>query len=212
MRSPKPAMAVLLVICTMSGALLSGPALADLYKYRDASGHIHLTDRPMPGMQLVKRYASSGARAARPGDSMAAMQRRRDRLAPLIEQAAADSGLEAALVHAVVRAESAYRADAISHKGAVGLMQLMPGTAERYGVEDRRDPGQNLSAGTRYLRDLLELFDNDLNLALAAYNAGENAVIRYGRQVPPFKETQGYVRKVLDFYGQPAATGRLAAR
>ena len=212
MPSHEPAQAALLVIAILCGALMSGPVLADLYKYRDASGHVHLTDRPMPGMQLLKRYASSGARAARPGDSLAAMKRRRDRLASLIEQAATENGLEPALVHAVVRAESAYRADAVSHKGAVGLMQLMPGTAERYGVSDRRDPRQNLSGGTRYLSDLLDMFDNDLTLALAAYNAGENAVIRYGRQVPPFKETQGYVRKVLDFYGQPAATGRLAAR
>lgn len=212
MRSPRPAQATLLLIAVLSGLVLSAPVLADLYKYRDASGHIHLTDRPMPGMQLLKRYASSGARPARAGDGLAAMQRRRDRLATLIERAATDAGLEAALVHAVIRTESAYRADAVSHKGAVGLMQLMPGTAERYAVEDRHDPAQNLSGGTRYLRDLLEMFDNDLSLALAAYNAGENAVIRYGRQIPPFKETQGYVRKVLDFYGRPAATGRLAAR
>jgi soluble lytic murein transglycosylase-like protein len=212
MRSPKTALAGLLSIITMSGMLASGSAIADLYKYRDAFGHVHLTDRPMPDMKLVKRYASSGARAARPGDSLAAMQRRRDRLAPLIERAAAASGLESALVHAVIRAESAYRADAVSHMGAVGLMQLMPATAERYGVEDRRNPADNLSGGTRYLRDLLEMFDNDLTLALAAYNAGENAVIRYGRQVPPFKETQGYVRRVLDFYGRPAGSGRLAAR
>ena len=78
-------------------------------------------------------------------------------------------------------------------------MQLMPGTAKRYGVRDRRDPRQNVSGGVRYLRDLLVQFD-DLPLALAAYNAGENAVIRYGNRIPPYRETQRYVRKVLSYY------------
>ena len=79
-------------------------------------------------------------------------------------------------------------------------MQLMPGTAERYGVSNRRDPRANVSGGTRYLRDLLNMFDNNLVLALAAYNAGENAVIRNGHEVPPYIETQTYVRRVLKYY------------
>ena len=115
-----------------------------------------------------------------------------------------------------MRAESAYRADAVSSKGAVGLMQLMPATAERYGVRNRRDPAQNLSGGSQYLRDLLVMFDNDLQLALAAYNAGENAVIRYGHKIPPYAETQGYVRKVIGFYraaaGDQVAFGRRTHR
>ena len=111
-----------------------------------------------------------------------------------------------------LESESAYQPDAVSHKGAVGLMQLMPGTAERYGVSDRHDPVQNLSGGTRYLRDLLEMFDNDLQLALAAYNAGENAVIRYGNKIPPYNETQGYVRKVIRFYNDMNGSDKLASR
>ena len=87
----------------------------------------------------------------------------------------------------------------MSKKGAVGLMQLMPGTAERYGVRDRYNPRDNLFGGTRYLRDLLVMFRN-VPLALAAYNAGENAVIRYGRKIPPYPETQTYVRRVLKYY------------
>jgi soluble lytic murein transglycosylase-like protein len=79
-------------------------------------------------------------------------------------------------------------------------MQLMPATAERYGVRDRKDPNANVTGGTRYLKDLLGMFDNDLVLALAAYNAGENAVIKHGRQIPPYAETQTYVRRVLKFY------------
>ncbi len=79
-------------------------------------------------------------------------------------------------------------------------MQLMPATAQRYGVRNRHDPAANLSGGTRYLRDLLQMFDDDLSLALAAYNAGENAVIRHGRKIPPYEETQTYVRRVLQYY------------
>ena len=98
-----------------------------------------------------------------------------------------------------MRAESAYDPHAVSKAGAVGLMQLMPGTARRYGVTDRRDPRENLTGGVRYLRDLLIQF-NDVVLALAAYNAGEFAVIEHGRRVPPYPETRAYVRKVLTFY------------
>jgi len=143
---------------------------------------------------------------------MALMKKRRDILAPLIKKAADDNRLRPALVHAVVRAESAYRADAVSSKGAVGLMQLMPATAERFGVTNPRDPAQNLRGGTTYLRELLEMFDNDLQLALAAYNAGENAVMRYGNKIPPYPETQGYVRKVIRFYQAMGASDKLALR
>ncbi len=96
----------------------------------------------------------------------------------------------------------AYDHNAVSRAGAVGLMQLMPATARRYGVADRRDPSANIIGGTRYLRDLLEDFDRNLQLALAGYNAGENAVKKYGYQIPPFPETRDYVRKVLKLYSQ----------
>ncbi|MCB1903858.1 MAG: lytic transglycosylase domain-containing protein, partial [Gammaproteobacteria bacterium] len=88
----------------------------------------------------------------------------------------------------------------LSKKGARGLMQLMPGTADRYGVNDSWDPEQNLDGGARYLRDLLDMFDQDLKLAVAAYNAGENAVKKYGNKIPPYPETVQYVRKVVTFY------------
>lgn len=178
----------------------SATVSADVYKYRDARGHILLTDKPVGGMQLIKRYAFSSGRRAGSGDSLTAMNKRRDTLAPMIQQVADANGLAPALVHAVVRVESAYRSNAVSNKGAVGLMQLMPATAERYGVTDRHDPAQNLRGGTRYLRDLLAMFDNDLQLALAAYNAGENAVVRYGNAIPPYDETRQYVRKVIEHY------------
>jgi len=201
--------------CLVCGLALPSPGLAEVYKYRDARGHIHLTDKPMRGMKLMQRYSISTGRtigSTKPGASLAELHKRRDRLSSLIDRAASDSRLRPALIHAVVRAESAYRHDAVSSKGAVGLMQLMPATAERYGVDNRTDPAQNLRGGSEYLRDLLEMFDNDLQLALAAYNAGENAVIRYGRRIPPYPETQDYVRKVIGFYNAMKSADQLAAR
>lgn len=208
-----PATKIIACACVICGLLLPAATVADVYKYRDARGHTHLTDKPMRGMTLIKRYRMSTGRA-RPSStsSLAAMQKRRDRLSPLIDRAANQNQLRPALVHAVVRAESAYRADAVSSKGAVGLMQLMPATAERYGVNDRHDPAQNLRGGSEYLRDLLGMFDNDLQLALAAYNAGENAVIRHGNKIPPYRETQNYVRKVIRFFQAGMAGDQVAFR
>lgn len=120
--------------------------------------------------------------------------------ADIVERKARDAGLDPALLHAVLKTESAYNARALSPKGAIGLMQLMPDTARRYGVRNARDPAQNIAGGTAYLRDLLGLFDHDLPLALAAYNAGENEVIRRGYRIPPFAETRSYVPKVLAEY------------
>jgi len=108
--------------------------------------------------------------------------------------------LEPALLHAVISAESGYNPLARSAKGARGLMQLMPDTARRYGVDNPLDPQQNIYGGAAYLRDLLTLFGNDMNLALAAYNAGEGSVMEYGNRIPPFRETTQYVPKVLLYY------------
>ncbi len=124
---------------------------------------------------------------------------RRMRYQPLIEAAAYRHGVLPELLHAVIRTESAYKPNALSHAGACGLMQLMPATAERFRVTQIWDPAQNIEGGAAYLRFLLDLFDNNLRLALAGYNAGEGAVQRYGNQIPPYKETQNYVRKVLQF-------------
>jgi soluble lytic murein transglycosylase-like protein len=118
----------------------------------------------------------------------------------MIERVAQMQGLDPWLLHAVIRAESAYNPLAVSPKGAKGLMQLMPATAMRYGVQNPWDPEENVSAGARYLRDLLGLFGDDVELAVAAYNAGEGSVLKFGRKVPPFEETQDYVSKVLEYY------------
>jgi hypothetical protein len=117
----------------------------------------------------------------------------------LIAQAAAEHDVDPALVRAVIKVESSYRPDARSQKGAMGLMQLMPATAREYGVEDAYDPGENIDAGVRHLRSLLDRFD--VPLAIAAYNAGEGAVRRH-KGVPPYKETREYVRKVLRLAGR----------
>jgi soluble lytic murein transglycosylase-like protein len=123
--------------------------------------------------------------------------------------AAKETKVDPALIHAVISVESGYNPSARSSAGAVGLMQLMPGTAKRYGVKDRLDPKQSIEGGARYLRDLQVLFDNNLQLVLAAYNAGEDAVMKYGMRIPPFRETVAYVPKVLHYYRKfsPATPG-----
>ncbi|BEP95149.1 hypothetical protein GmRootA79_35330 [Acidovorax sp. A79] len=126
-----------------------------------------------------------------------------------LEAAAEAQSLDPAFVIAVAAAESAFNVKAVSRKGALGLMQVMPATAERYGVAARppsegehaaMEPKVNAQIGTRYLADLLRMFDGDKELALAAYNAGEGAVIKHGRRIPPYPETQQYVEKVMRFY------------
>jgi soluble lytic murein transglycosylase-like protein len=124
--------------------------------------------------------------------------------------AARETNVDAALISAVISVESGYNPLARSPAGAVGLMQLMPGTALRYGVKNRLDPAQNIQGGARYLRDLKAMFGDNLQLVLAAYNAGEEAVIRYGMRIPPFRETVAYVPKVLDYYGRLRATPPVA--
>ncbi|MFH1537391.1 MAG: lytic transglycosylase domain-containing protein [bacterium] len=118
----------------------------------------------------------------------------------LIGSAAGKNGLSEELINAVVKAESNFNPGAVSPKGAMGLMQLMPGTAAKYGVSDPFDPGQNLEAGSKHLRMLLDRYGGDLELALAAYNAGEGAVETY-KGVPPYEETQAYVARVMDMLG-----------
>jgi len=110
------------------------------------------------------------------------------------------NGVDPALLYAVMHQESSFKARAMSNKGAAGLMQLMPGTAQRFGVRDRFDPRQSVEGGARYIRFLLNYFGGDVHLALAGYNAGEGAVLRYGRRIPPYRETQNYVRRISQRY------------
>ena len=120
----------------------------------------------------------------------------------MVNKIARTYGVDSALLHAVISVESRYSPKAISRAGAIGLMQLMPETAKRYGVADPLDPLQNLRGGARYLRYLLKKYNNDINLALAAYNAGEASVAKYGNQIPPYPETTDYVPRVIGYYQQ----------
>jgi soluble lytic murein transglycosylase-like protein len=121
------------------------------------------------------------------------------RFAPIIDQISAEHGVDAKLVRAVIRVESAYQERARSRKGAMGLMQLMPATARQYGVSDPYDARSNIEGGIRYLKSLLQQFEP--KLALAAYNAGEAAVRRFGG-IPPYPETRNYVNRILDLVGR----------
>jgi len=132
---------------------------------------------------------------------------KRQRYASIIAAAARKHNLDPNLVHAVISAESAYNPRAKSSAGAMGLMQLMPATAKRFGVSNAYDPVANIQGGTRYLRWLLNYFNGNVNLALAGYNAGEGAVVKYNYQIPPYKETKTYVSRVLQFYNHYRTRG-----
>ena len=182
-----------------------GAALADIYRYVDEDGHVYYTNVPQDSRYKIYRKLTDERHAVH--KTLASEVRyyapaQRERYANHIRAAAKANGLEPALLHAVISAESGYNPFARSPKGATGLMQLMPQTAQRYGAKNLLDPAQNIGAGARYLRDLMNLFDNDLHLALAAYNAGENAVIRAGRRIPPYQETMTYVPRVITYYRQ----------
>jgi len=123
-------------------------------------------------------------------------------------------GVDPLLIYSIMHRESSFKRFALSYKGARGLMQLMPATAVRLGVRDIFDPQQNIEGGVKYIRILLNMFDGDVRLALAGYNAGEGAVLKYGRSVPPYRETQEYVRRISERYAlmRDPSTARLAPR
>lgn len=195
------------VVAAMAFAALAAgfamPALADIYSFKDEKGVVHFTN--IKGLdsryRLIRRenvpHADGNAYAMKvfmPSQADIA------RYAAIIQTASKAYGVEPSLVHAVISAESNYNQYAVSPKGAMGLMQLMPDTARRYGVQNMMDPTENIHGGVRYLRDLLDMFKGRMDLAIAAYNAGENAVIRSGLQIPSNSETRYYVPKVLGFY------------
>jgi soluble lytic murein transglycosylase-like protein len=201
------ALSVLVGVGVGLGSLgFPGIARADLFMYTDADGVQHFTNVPVDARyELV--LSEGDTRSQTPAPVLAPERDlRRERYALPVASAAADTGLPEGLLHAVIKAESNYNPDAVSHKGAVGLMQLMPETARRFGVADARDPSANVLGGARYLKTLLAMFDADLALALAAYNAGPAAVLRSGRAVPPYAETQRYVPRVLELYRREGGT------
>jgi soluble lytic murein transglycosylase-like protein len=185
--------------CAVATLVAGGAQAASIYGFVESDGTLRLTDIPDdPRYRLLLAEHEGTSRAV--GAKLLPMSSRPFHAE--IAAAARRNGLEPALVHAVISAESAYRAQAVSHKGARGLMQVMPGTAARYGVDAAAlaEPASNIAAGSRYLADLLAMFSGDLRLALAAYNAGEHAVLRHGRRIPPYPETEAYVPRVLKVY------------
>lgn len=174
---------------------------ADVYAFTDAEGTTHYTNEPTNKKFTMVVEALRQPRSAAPV-AVSGIKGKAANYAQVIEEVALDVGVDQALVHAVITAESGYNPVAVSKAGAQGMMQLMPGTAKRYGVKNPLDASENIRGGARYLRDLIDMFDNDLELAVAAYNSGENAVMRHGMQVPPYKETRAYVPKVLSLYSE----------
>jgi hypothetical protein len=198
---------MVVAIC-VGGLLLVAPFVyveAAVYVYVDAEGTPHFTDAP-----TKPHYRPLPAFGLPPGVNLAQGQ-----YAELINGIAAGHGVDPALVRAIILAESNFDQHAVSRKGARGLMQLMPDTAGRYAVGDTFNPAENIRGGVQYLRFLQDLFPGQLHLAVAAYNAGENAVLRYNG-IPPYPETREYVARVLRFYGQrgpaPAASPAHPAR
>lgn len=243
-------MRLFLAAMTLLASLVANSVHADLYGFVDEQGQVHLANRQVDELyQLYQKSMRSGTGnhaalddAIPPGLGATLSSDRRQtalrvdklkpasvpvvnsRLAaqykPLVDQTAREFKLDADLLHSIVAVESGYNPQAISPKGAIGLMQVIPATGERFGVTSLADPRQNLRAGARYLRFLLGQFNNDLPLVIAAYNAGEGAVQKYRNTIPPYDETRDYVAKVLASYekrtgqvyiGNPRGTRRLKA-
>jgi soluble lytic murein transglycosylase-like protein len=176
-----------------------------VYKYTDRNGVVVYTNKAPPrGVKpkIIMVYCPACDPASKVDWTKTGLNL--EAYADLVDAAARKHGVDRALVRAVMHAESAFDPDALSRAGAQGLMQLMPGTAGMYGVTNAFDPEQNIAAGVEHLRMLLDLFDGDVTLATAAYNAGENNVLRYGG-IPPFAETQVYVERVKVLHQRYAA-------
>ena len=192
-----------LVVCLL--ILLAGsvaPAYAQIYSWRDAQGQLVVSDKPRTDAGEMITYTvprAASVRATTPADG-------NPKSAPFddaIEEHAAAHRVSPELVRAVIQVESAFNPKAVSPKGAMGLMQLMPATAREMGVENPFLPEENIRGGVAYLRQLLDRYDSNVELALAAYNAGPGSVERY-RAVPPYRETQAYVKKVTGVSGAAA--------
>jgi soluble lytic murein transglycosylase-like protein len=170
-----------------------------IYTYMDADGIRHYTD--VPDSNRYKLLVLSSQDMTESGDHYdLAVLARATQYDSIIENAAVSAAVEANLLRAVIVVESGFNSRAVSKRGAVGLMQLMPATATRFGAFNRYDPKQNIHAGALYLKFLMDRFGQNVRLALAAYNAGEEAVERNGGQIPPFSETMAYVPRVLKIY------------
>ena len=201
-----PRLAVLIAMLLSASTAVAAPKI---YTYLDSQGQRHYTD--VPDNNRYRLLVLSPQERTASGDRYdMQLLAKATQYDSIIEHAAVSSALEPNLLRAVIVVESGFNSRAVSKRGAVGLMQLMPATASRFGVSNPYDPRQNVHAGARYLKFLIDRFGHDVRLALAAYNAGEDAVERNGGQIPPFSETMAYVPRVLKIYKmlteQPRAT------
>lgn len=162
------------------------------------SGDNQLDIKPQ-GTVSMRDSLEAGLIANKPRRSNLAADLKSRPYAGIIHEKARKYDVHPELVHAVIQAESSYNPRAVSPAGAVGLMQLMPKTAQRFGVSDSTNPRQNIDGGVRYLRFLLDYFDNNTRLAVAGYNAGEKAVVKHGHRIPPYSETRQYVTRVMKY-------------
>jgi len=179
---------------------------AQIYAWRDANGTLVLSDRSIDAPTAVYKVSGSPSYVTtRPSEDVGEAD---NQFEPLIQEHATRQSLRPELVRAVIQVESGFNPRALSPKGAMGLMQLMPATARTLGVNNPWDPAQNIRGGTDYLRRLLDEYDGNEELALAAYNAGSGAVAKYGRRIPPYRETRDYVRKVGAAAGEGPAPSR----
>jgi soluble lytic murein transglycosylase-like protein len=176
---------------------LTSPSSAGIYRYEDQNGVIHFTNCPRDAR--FKLYIRESKEDVGAGNSSFSYIRDSNQFDSLISEFSKKYQVDFALIKAVIRAESGFNPLAVSRKGAKGLMQLMPETASRVNVSNIFNPRENIEGGVRYLKYLLSLFNDDLRLSLAAYNAGENIVAEV-RSIPPYRETVDYVRKVLSYY------------
>lgn len=184
------------ILCRLiiSAALfMAAPAGADILKYTDEDGNVHFTNTPAMGNYVV--YIKV------PKQRPVLTSKMKGGYRKAIDAAANKNGLDPKLIRSVIMAESNFDPDAVSMAGARGLMQLMPATALRYNVQDVHNPMQNIEGGAKYFKHLLKRYEGDVKLALAAYNAGEEAVKKYSG-IPPYPETRNYIQKVLSYYNK----------
>jgi len=182
----------ILAICTIIFTVFAPPAAADIYRYIDENGVMHFTNAPTSSNNEFKLFLRERSKSA---PSWYYSEKYDD----LITEASKRFGVSFSLIKAIIKAESDFNARAVSKKGAMGLMQIMPQNFKLLGLKDPFDPTQNINAGARYFKQLYERFNGKLALSLAAYNAGPTAVDRY-KTIPPYEETEEYVKRVLRYY------------
>ena len=208
-------LAAVLIIASAVSALAQGSAIYRIDNFDMANGvRIQLPEKPAartrknsrklttatnfnyrPSMSTLTHFTSM-----KPGDSLQGFTTGNAQVDTFIVESGQRNAVDPLLLYSIMHQESTFKQRAISSKGARGLMQLMPGTAVRFGVTSIFDPRQNIEGGARYMRFLLDQFDGNIQLALAGYNAGEGAVMKYGNRIPPYSETQEYVRRISRRY------------